>query len=111
MQRNELARPVEHPGNLRVIVIWVMVKEEKLFDPGEQCQRHYVVHTAVPPADVRFIFHVIVLRINDQDIGVPDKLDDFLILLTGVFERFEMVRSRLPAERERSRWNGSLSGR
>ena len=91
MQRDELPRPVEHTGNLLVIVVGVVVKEEKLLDSGKQCERHHVIHAAVTPADVRLVLHVVVLRINDQHIGVPDELDNFLILLAGVFERFEIV--------------------
>ncbi len=91
VQRDELARPVEHPGNLRVIVVRVMVKEEKLFDPGEERQCHHVIHAAVTPANVRLVFHVLVLRINDQHVGVPDELDNLLILFAGIFEGCDVV--------------------
>ena len=46
-------------------MIGIVVKQEKLLHFGKQRQRHHVFHAAVSPADVRLIFRVIVLGVDD----------------------------------------------
>ena len=107
MEADELTRPGEHFGNLGVVMIGIVVKEEKLFDSGKQRQCDDVVHAAVTPADVGLIFSVVVLGIDDEHIGVLEELDDLLVLFAGEFQRFEAIGCLLAARVERR----SVAGR
>ena len=81
------------------------MKKKKFFRLGLQRQSDGVIGTAVAPADVTFVFLNVILGINDQDINVPDKGDQFLVPFAGELQRFRAVdRSGLRGGSQSEEW-------
>ena len=81
-----------------VVVVRVVVKQGKLFDPGLQGERDRIVHATVPPTKVFLVFLGIVLRIEDQQIHVAQEFDHIPVLATrarlGVGEKGDQAVGR-----------------
>jgi len=71
---------LEKGVNFFVVVIRVVVKEHEFFHAGLECERHGIVHTAMAPASVLFIFTAIVLGIEDKHVGVADEFDHVAVV-------------------------------
>ncbi len=62
------------------------MEQKQLLNLGLDGERHHVVHTAVPPTDMLFVFGAIILRVKNHHVGTPDKLHHFGFLTAGVFQ-------------------------
>ena len=58
-----------------IVVVGVVMEEVQVFDAGLQCERHSIIHAAVSPADMSPVFRPVILRIQNQRIGAPHKLN------------------------------------
>ena len=67
-----------------------MEKEKPLYF-ALKGQRHHVVHAAVSPADMLFVFRGVVLRVYDQDIRSAQKSDHLLLFLPLIFRLVRLV--------------------
>ena len=79
------SRLVQHLVDLGVVVIWVMVKQNKFFHLRVARQRHCAPERAVAPADTSFVFAVGVLGVENQDVAASEKFDESRSLLPRVF--------------------------
>ena len=78
---DQLSRVGDHLRDFGVVVIWVVVEEEKLFDFRLDGQSHHVIQAAVAPADVLFVFGGIVLGIHDQNVHAAEEINQLLVLV------------------------------
>ncbi len=81
--RHQPARVFDQDVNAFVVVVGVVVKQTKLFDPGLQRERDRIVHTTVPPAAMLPVFGGIVLRIENEHVRIADKFDHFAVVAAG----------------------------
>ena len=66
-----------------VVVVGVVVEETKLFDAGLERERNGIVHAAVPPAGVLLVFRPVVLRVEDEHVGVAHKINHRAVITAG----------------------------
>ena len=69
--------------NFIIIMVGVMMKEAEFFDAGFDGKRDGVVHTAMAPPFVAFVFFGVVLGIENQDIGAADEFEHVPIHAAG----------------------------
>ena len=68
---------------LFVAAFRVVMKQAQPFHVCRQRQRDRVVHAAVAPAGVPFVFHGVVLRVENQHVRAAEEFDHFLVLAAG----------------------------
>ncbi len=66
-----------------VVVVRIMMKKEKLFDAGLESKGDGIIDTTMPPAGVRFIFRFVELRIQNENIGIPHKIEHLKVFSAG----------------------------
>ena len=72
-------------------MIGVVMEEEQLLDLGKERQRDDIIHATVSPTNVRLVFGIVVLGVDDQHVRLLQEFDHFLVLIAGIFERFQVV--------------------
>lgn len=91
MHLDQFPSPTEHVRNLGVVVVRIVMEEEELLDAGEHGEGDGVVDAAVAPADALVVFGVVVLGIDDEDVGLVQELGELEVLLAGVTEGFDAL--------------------
>ena len=82
---HDLAGVLQHRPDLRVVVIRVVVKQEKPLHFGLQREFDRVIQAGVAPPAMLFILVAVVLRIHDEHVGVAQEFEDLFILVSRVF--------------------------
>ena len=75
----------DHLVDFGVVMLGVVMEEEKALNFGFQGEFDDVVDAAVPPATVFGIFLAVVLGVHDKDVDAFDEFGDFAIFVAGVF--------------------------
>src|SRR6266576_6216840 len=99
----QLSRRLDHLVDHLVVVRRVVVEENELSNGGIERERDGGAERAVAPADVRLIFLVRVLGIENQNIGTLKKFHEFGAVFASSFLRLlraqQMRFSRVQLER------------
>ena len=63
-----------------VVMIRVMVKEHQFFHARPERKRYRIIHTTMPPSPVFFIFGGVILRIQNQHVGIANEIKHVAVI-------------------------------
>jgi hypothetical protein len=69
--------------NLPVVVLGVVVEKDELPDAGLQREHDRILHATMSPAGVLRVFGVVVLGIENQDVGIANKVNHQAVIPAG----------------------------
>src|SRR5437879_5295164 len=81
---NHLPRLRHHAVDFLIVMIGVMVEEEKTFHPGFKRKLNDIIHAAMAPPAMFAVLVPVVLRVHDQQIGPFDEFRNSLILFPRI---------------------------
>jgi len=89
------------------------VKEHQFFHARPERQRHGIIHTTVPPTPVPFIFGAVVLRIQNQHVGIANKIKHIAVIAAPAHFRVreknnDALRSKQPVTHRDAGMVGAL---
>jgi hypothetical protein len=84
----EFASRFHHRVYHLVVMTRIMVKQEERLNLRFECERNGARDRTVSPADVRLIFLIGVLRVENQNIAAAQKLNQGSVLVRRNFFRF-----------------------
>ena len=71
---------LEEVVNFPVVVVGVVMEQHECFHAGLEREGHGIIHAAVAPAEVFFVFRAVILRIENQHVGVAHELQQFRVV-------------------------------